>query len=80
MNQFQLRKEHFLWYDDYVDFWQLSIITDVHYNLDWYLIPIISCYFGLKKKKFSWNEFTCLTTPFSVSLIKDLLLTYLYVF
>lgn len=40
---------------DYVDFWQLSMVIDVHYNPDWCVTPIISNYFGLTKEKFSQN-------------------------
>lgn len=51
----QITKKAFNSTYDYVDFWQLSIIIDVHYNPDWCLMPIISNYFGLTNGKFLWK-------------------------
>lgn len=51
----QITERAFYSTNDHVDFWQLSIITDVHYNFDWCLMPIISNYLGLTKEKFLWK-------------------------
>lgn len=60
----QITERTFYSTDEYVDFWQLSIITDVHYNLDWCLMPVISNYFGLAKERFLWKCVYLVDNPF----------------
>lgn len=60
----QITKRTFYSANDYVDFWQPSIITDVHYNPDWCLMPIISNYCDLTKEKFLQKCIYLVDNPF----------------